>query len=120
MGISIKHLSKEVEEKFLCYEWPGNVRELENALEYAVNLSISDEITLSDLPDYLEDNNLSNDLELGEYINIDGTLEQMTSKFEKDIINKCLGKYGNTTEGKKNIANKLGIGLTTLYRKINE
>jgi transcriptional regulator with PAS, ATPase and Fis domain len=120
MGISIKHLSKDVEEKFLHYEWPGNVRELENVLEYAVNLSISDEITLSDLPDYLKDNDLNNDLELEEYINIDGTLEQMISKFEKDIINKCLDKYGNTTEGKKNVANKLGIGLTTLYRKINE
>ncbi|MBM6859008.1 hypothetical protein H9X78_00605, partial [Clostridium saudiense] len=32
---------------------------------------------------------------------------------------KAIEKYGNTTEGKKIAAKKLGIGIATLYRKID-
>ena len=39
---------------------------------------------------------------------------------EKNAIINALGKYGTTTEGKKIAAMKLGIGIATLYRKIEE
>jgi DNA-binding NtrC family response regulator len=39
---------------FSGYGWPGNVRELENVIERLVVLSVSDEITLADLPDFLQ------------------------------------------------------------------
>jgi transcriptional regulator with PAS, ATPase and Fis domain len=39
---------------------------------------------------------------------------------EKDEIEKALKKYGNDTMGKKIAAQKLGIGIATLYRKIDE
>ena len=38
------------------YDWPGNVRELRNALERALVLSTSDEITAADLPEEVRDN----------------------------------------------------------------
>ncbi len=38
---------------FSAYRWPGNVRELENAIERLVVLSPSDEIAVSDLPEFL-------------------------------------------------------------------
>jgi DNA-binding NtrC family response regulator len=38
---------------FSAYRWPGNIRELENVIERLVVLTRSDEITLSDLPDFL-------------------------------------------------------------------
>ena len=37
---------------------------------------------------------------------------------EKNYILQGLEKFGNTTEGKKIISEKMGIGLTTLYRKL--
>ena len=40
------------------------------------------------------------------------------NKFEKNYILQGLEKFGNTTEGKKIISEKMGIGLTTLYRKL--
>jgi DNA-binding NtrC family response regulator len=39
---------------FSAYTWPGNVRELENIIERIVVLSRGDEITLNDLPDFLQ------------------------------------------------------------------
>ncbi len=46
-----RKFSGEVTEALRAYTWPGNVRELENAVERAVVLSKSNEITLSDMPD---------------------------------------------------------------------
>ena len=37
---------------------------------------------------------------------------------EKEYIIKSLKIYGDSTEGKKSTAEKMGIGLTTLYRKM--
>jgi DNA-binding NtrC family response regulator len=39
---------------FSGYGWPGNVRELENVIERLVVLAVGDEITLADLPDFLQ------------------------------------------------------------------
>jgi transcriptional regulator with PAS, ATPase and Fis domain len=39
---------------------------------------------------------------------------------EKETIKKALDIYGVNTEGKKEAAKKLGIGIATLYRKIEE
>jgi DNA-binding NtrC family response regulator len=39
---------------FSGYGWPGNVRELENVIERLVVLAVGDEISLGDLPDFLQ------------------------------------------------------------------
>ena len=39
---------------------------------------------------------------------------------ENQTINDLLNQYGNTTEGKKKVAQKLGISLATLYRRMKE
>lgn len=108
-----KHISKDVETMFLNYSWPGNIRELENVLEYAINFSFVDEITADDLPEYflkrepMEFNGLK-------------TLDDMVRDYEKTILGKLIAQYGNTAAGKKKIAKKLGISITTLYRKLND
>jgi two-component system NtrC family response regulator len=38
---------------FTTYRWPGNVRELENVVERLVVLAPGDEVTVTDLPDFL-------------------------------------------------------------------
>jgi two-component system NtrC family response regulator len=40
--------------RFQDYRWPGNIRELENVIERIVVLARGDEITLRDLPDFLQ------------------------------------------------------------------
>ena len=41
-------------------------------------------------------------------------------EIEKMYIKKALNKYGNSTKSKMKVAKKLGIGIATLYRKIEE
>jgi len=40
--------------RFQDYRWPGNIRELENVIERIAVLSPRDEVTLRDLPDFLQ------------------------------------------------------------------
>lgn len=117
-----KHISKDVETKFLSYSWHGNVRELENVLEYALNFSNYDEIGVENLPAYFLNNNVIN-VDNGEnFIEIDNldNLDKATRQYEKMILKKLLDMYGDTMEGKSKITKQLDISLTTLYRKLND
>ena len=47
--------------------------------------------------------------------------EQLTLKeLEQRAIYQALARYGDTTQGKKEAARQLGIGLATLYRKLEQ
>ena len=106
IGRTAPSLSTEAKKIFLAYQWPGNVREMMNAIEHGLIVCDS-EITPGDLPiDMLtrETSSESNDsLDL--------------KSVERNHIVKVL-KFtnGNKTE----TARLLKIGLTTLYRKIEE
>ncbi|MBK5239895.1 sigma 54-interacting transcriptional regulator [Clostridium sp.] len=120
MGITHKIISTEVERKFLLYNWPGNIRELENVLEYAVIFSENEVIEINDMPDYfMLDEPKTNKFYCEESI-IKGNLEEITNIFQRNIIEQYLKRYGRTIEGKKETSKKLGISLTTLYRRMNE
>lgn len=117
-----KYVSKiddEVLEMFRKYKWQGNVRELENVVEFMVSLSDTRGIVdKSMLPEsFIENyNELLND-NIDKSINIKEIIP--LKDIEKLYIKKAIEKYGNTTEGKKIAAKKLGIGIATLYRKID-
>ena len=113
-----KLLSKEVKEAFKDYEWFGNIRELENILEHGICFSQDEYIRLDDLPEYFFQESL---MGKSENSNLDQnkTLEELKTDFEKSVIQERIKEYGDTVEGKKLVAEKLNIGLTTLYRKLN-
>ena len=46
------------------------------------------------------------------------TLEQMLADYEGQILNHCLDAYGTSAEAKAQIAQRLGISLATLYRRL--
>lgn len=105
----LKYIGKDVEDFFLAYDWPGNVRELQNVVEYAANLCYDETMTLKDLPEYV--------------VNKVGNARSRNyedEKSEKEQIDELLDRYGYTLEGKKQVANLLGISLRTLYRKLNK
>ncbi|WP_459195873.1 sigma-54 interaction domain-containing protein [Wukongibacter baidiensis] len=92
------------------YPWQGNVRELQNTIEYVINmLEYPGVINTKLLPKKIK--NVSMNLEFE-----DLNLEQM----EKKIINKAIEIYGDDGDSKKIIAEKLGIGIATLYRKLKK
>jgi two-component system, NtrC family, response regulator HydG len=88
------------------YKWPGNIRELQHAIERAVILCREPELKVSDFQLIDLEESPSNE---SETLNI--------SEVEREVIRKALVKSGNNLT---RAAEELGIGRTTLYRKIEE
>lgn len=119
LNLEPKILSEEVRNAFMHYSWPGNVRELENVIENGLIFSRGEEIKIEHLPEFFlgEFDYNTNRIEgEGQY----KSLDSMKQDFERDVINNLVDIYGDTYEGKKKISEILDIGMTTLYRKINE
>ena len=103
-------VNKDVYEILLNYSWPGNIRELENIVELLINLSDSRGIIEKDmLPHSILG---SENEEFGE-----ADIRPLR-EIEREYILKALDKYGYDTNGKKIVADKLGIGIATIYRKL--
>ncbi len=110
---NIKGFSTQVTDLFMKHNWPGNIRELENIIEYAVNMEPGTFINLGYLPPSLK---ISDDpLTPGSKEN-NTTLKEI----EREEIIRALNRYGWSTKGKLAAADALGIGKTTLYRKLKE
>ena len=106
IGCPVPVLSPETKKLFLSYPWPGNVREMMNAIEHAL-IVCDGEITNRDLPiDMLSSDTASS---------TDESLD-LKSVERNHIIRVLHHTNGNKTE----TARLLKIGLTTLYRKIEE
>jgi transcriptional regulator with PAS, ATPase and Fis domain len=122
-GKKAPRLTEEVMDTLKRYRWPGNVRELENAVEYMVNLMGEDgTLDVSMLP---EDIRIKSREEVA--LPENGSRKQTGAglilplrELEKNAIRQALFQYGNHTAGKAMAARKLGIGMATLYRKIQQ
>ncbi|MBL7066334.1 MAG: sigma-54-dependent Fis family transcriptional regulator [Candidatus Marinimicrobia bacterium] len=107
----VQSISPPVLSRLMSYHWPGNVRELENVIERAVVLTKGTEVLIEDLPLELTENNASKAFVANSDYNL--TMQEI----EKNIILNRLYKYDwNRTR----TAADLGIGVTTLWRKINK
>ena len=107
-------ISDEALRRMLDYEWPGNVRELENCLERACALSSSATLQIGDLPTGLR--NLATEA----YPTLESTQSGgilTLAEMEKRAITQAIEQlHGDKLEA----ARRLGIGKTTLYRKLKE
>ena len=102
----VTHLHPGFQDALLQHAWKGNIRELKNVLERAVILAETDELTTDQLP-----------FEIRFATAAPGQTAFDLETVEKQHIQKVLAyTHGNKTE----TARLLNIGLTTLYRKIQE
>jgi two-component system response regulator HydG len=112
------------------YDWPGNVRELEHAIERACSLSSGPVLHLGDFPTQMQDYQFHAQQSLLQYnqapANGDisalsasaGTIAvQSIADLEKQAI---LSTIAQLNGDKLLAARLLGIGKTTLYRKLKE
>ena len=123
LGSSKIVMDDDINEIFLKHSWPGNVRELENSVEFLLNMSDEngniDEETREDLKRNLKSNSKYDDKILEKKVIEDDEIITLEES-EKRLISKALRIYGSDTTGKNICAEKLGIGIATLYRKIEK
>jgi len=104
------------------YDWPGNVRELENAIERACALSSGPVLHMGDFPTQLQDHRLHAEHEAREEASRASQTPQAhvvttIAEMEKQSI---LNTIRQLKGDKLMAARLLGIGKTTLYRKLKE
>src|SRR5262249_55270578 len=108
LGKHIHGVTYETMQRLVAGRWKGNVRELENALQRAVILGEGPLLTPGDLPPDLappeDDSGLVDDLATA------------VRRFEKQHIERVLQRVPD----KKEAARLLGMGLSSLYRRIAE
>jgi len=105
------------------YDWPGNVRQMQNALFRASVLCEGDALTRADFPQIAalgtRQRHTKPSVASGGGVtlfNADGHLRTL-EEIEADVIRLAIGHYrGRMTE----VARRLGIGRSTLYRKLSE
>ena len=108
-------LDPGVEALMINYEWPGNVREMENVVDRAVILAEDNHITLADLPKQVTKADHSE--HIGVNFAFSGTLREQMRCFEAALILKTIEE---TDGDRRAAAQKLNIGLSSLYRKLEE
>ena len=99
-------LSPDARQRILAAPWPGNVRELDNALERAAILTEGDEIHAEHL-DLGEEH--------GTALQPARTAAATLEEIERDAIEEALAATGGN---RRAAADRLGIGLRTLYDKL--
>ena len=106
------------------YDWPGNVRQLHNALFRAAVLCEGDALTRADFPQIAALGTARAPTPGGQMATSggvtlfrpDGNMRPL-EEIEADVIRLAIGHYrGRMTE----VARRLGIGRSTLYRKLDE
>ena len=108
-----RSLSDDALKAMLAYDWPGNVRELENCLERACAFTTGPVIHLGDLPPAISQ--LQKTIPAGNGNGAD-VIVSMSELERQTILNTIAQLNGD----KLKAARLLGIGKTTLYRKLKE
>lgn len=108
-------ISDEAMRLLLSHEWPGNVTELEGSIQRAVTLSSSPVLQPEDFPAYVHSG--SNGSGSGSAANSKLTEIIPLAELEKKTILMTLERLNGD---KMATARLLGIGKTTLYRKLRE
>jgi len=106
-------VSDEALRQMLQYDWPGNVREMENCLERASALCSGPALYIADLPSALQNAAAPSP---GSARAGQGKIVPVAELEKRAIFDALLQLNGDKLEA----ARLLGLGKTTLYRKLKE
>jgi DNA-binding NtrC family response regulator len=110
LATGVRGVSAQAMAVLMAYPWPGNVRELRNSLERAALLSGHQTLQPEDFPLACE-----HYLKLTEQHKDDEIIP--LKEMERRHLLKAMQRYNYN---QKLVAKKLGIGYTTLWRKLKE
>ena len=109
-------IDPEVDDILQTYSWPGNVRQLENVINRVYILSDGGRITLLDLPPEITRHGVGTE-DSDKFLATGGDLREQLRQAEAKMITKAVDDAGGD---RKLAAQRLGIGLSSLYRKLEE
>jgi len=109
MGKKILGVENDTMKALMGHDWRGGVRELENVIERAIIFTAGDTITMDDLSENIRGNSIQ--------YGFPESLKEAVRNFERDHILKTIKKFGMN---KDEAAKALDIGLSSLYRKMDE
>ena len=120
--------SREILDVLESYDWPGNVRELKHCVERLAAMQSEGALQMADMPSALQYHRAAAGLgSLSEAVEWDGDLPQVTLSPRSPVISlpdserQTIGAALAATRGERaKAARLLGIGRTTLYRKMKE
>jgi transcriptional activator for dhaKLM operon len=112
IGVTIR-LLPETREALVAYPWPGNIRELESVLERAALACDGEPISPAHLPTAIRERRY---LKRGKTGALGEPVQSMSEAEKLAIISAFRATRGNMTQA----ASVLGIGRTTLWRKLKE
>lgn len=119
-NLAEKEMTDEAVAMLQGYRWKGNVRELENYIERLTVLVEDSKIKVHHIKNYIEDFDEETEFGLNLYdydCQMEVDLRKSMKEIESDIIMRMLEiTNGDRTE----TAKRLGLGRTTVWRKINE
>ncbi|MBI3680131.1 MAG: sigma-54-dependent Fis family transcriptional regulator [Acidobacteria bacterium] len=134
-------LAQETLDVLISYDWPGNVRELENSLQHMVALHTGPLLTVADLPSSLQNHLLAKKQQrftvaVGGMAAAVSTASAVSGVRESgpavqtaelpvlplvEMEKRAIVRALEYTHGDRGVAaTLLGIGRTTLYRKLKE
>jgi transcriptional regulator with PAS, ATPase and Fis domain len=106
---AVRAISNDALRQLLAYDWPGNVRELENAIECGVALSSGSVLRADDLASVPNGASIQGLPDSDELVPLGETVRRA-------VLHALRGTRGDKIAA----ARLLGIGKTTLYRKLRE
>jgi len=109
-GKRVEKITEEATQALTAYAWPGNVRELENVIERAMALIPGDTISADELPPAVKDPSHASQESKDQKVK---TLEEMEKEYIEELLREYPGNYNQ-------VAELLGIGRTTLWRKMKK
>jgi DNA-binding NtrC family response regulator len=107
----VYEVSDDAQAAMMAYDWPGNVRELENCIEQCCALNSGPAIHITDLPNSITESQQKLGFESPE------ARIAPIADLERRAILRAIEQLNGD---KLTAAKLLGIGKTTLYRKLKE
>jgi transcriptional regulator with PAS, ATPase and Fis domain len=116
-------VTREVMDAFMAYDWPGNVRELQNCMERMTAVNSGPLLHTADLPTTLQYSMDANRSAIPAMAAIAATGQIQANSdavVPLDQVERCaiLSALAKTKGDRAAAAHYLGIGRTTLYRKL--
>jgi transcriptional regulator with PAS, ATPase and Fis domain len=109
----------DVMDRLCRYDWPGNVRELEHTLQTMVAMNTGPWFSVADLPSIFGNKKKERDSLAADALTVEDSGDQIVPL--DDLVKSAILRALRVTKGDRTLAaSSLGIGRTTLYRKLKE